>query len=124
MKRLSLENVLFEMKLLDEASLEKAKIVQNERGIHLKDALVITGVVSDHDMVTALSRQWDIPSVQTISEIEVDPSVLDKLPVSYLRKYAMVPVKMQHDTMVVAVHDPVEQEAFFDISRISHIPTT
>ncbi len=121
MKRLSLENVLFEMKLLDEASLEKAKIVQNERGIHLKDALVITGVVSDHDMVTALSRQWDIPSVQTISEIEVDPSVLDKLPVSYLRKYAMVPVKMQHDTMVVAVHDPVEQEAFFDISRIMHL---
>jgi general secretion pathway protein E len=121
MRRTSLENVLFEMQLLDEASLEKARSVQSERGIPLKDALVLTGAVTDHDMVSALSRQWDIPSVQTISALEVDPAVLDKLPVSYLRKYAMVPVKMLQDTMVVAVHDPVEQEAFFDISRIMHL---
>ncbi len=121
MRRTSLENVLFEMQLLDEASLEKARSVQSERGIGLKDALVLTGAVSDHDMISALSRQWDIPSVQTISALEVDPSVLDKLPVSYLRKYAMVPVRMQQDTMIVAVHDPVEQEAFFDISRIMHL---
>ena len=121
MKRTSLENVLFEMQLLDEASLEKARSVQSERGIALKDALVLIGAVTDHDMVNALSKQWDIPSVQTISALEVDPSVLDKLPVSYLRKYAMVPVKMLQDTMVVAVHDPVEQEAFFDISRIMHL---
>jgi general secretion pathway protein E len=121
MRRTSLENVLFEMQLLDEASLEKARSVQSERGIGLKEALVLTGAVTDHDMISALSRQWDIPSVQTISALEVDPSVLDKLPVSYLRKYAMVPVKMLQDTMVVAVHDPVEQEAFFDISRIMHL---
>ena len=121
MRRTSLENVLFEMQLLDEASLEKARSVQSERGIPLKDALVLTGAVTDHDMVSALSRQWDIPSVQTISALEGDPAVLDKLPVSYLRKYAMVPVKMLQDTMVVAVHDPVEQEAFFDISRIMHL---
>jgi len=121
MRRTSLENVLFEMQLLDEASLEKARSLQSERGIALKDALVLTGAISDHDMVSALSRQWDIPSVQTISALEVDPSVLDKLPVSYLRKYAMVPVKMLQDTMIVAVHDPVEQEAFFDISRIMHL---
>jgi general secretion pathway protein E len=121
MRRTSLENVLFEMQLLDEASLEKARSLQSERGIALKDALVLTGAISDHDMVSALSRQWDIPSVQTISALEVDPSVLDKLPVSYLRKYTMVPVKMLQDTMVVAVHDPVEQEAFFDISRIMHL---
>ncbi len=121
MRRTSLENVLFEMQLLDEASLEKARSLQSERGIGLKDALVLTGAVSDHDMISALSRQWDIPSVQTISALEVDPSVLDKLPVSYLRKYAMVPVRMQQDTMIVAVHDPVEQEAFFDISRIMHL---
>ena len=121
MRRTSLENVLFEMQLLDEASLEKARSVQSERGIALKDALVLTGAVTDHDMISALSRQWDIPSVQIISALEVDPSVLDKLPVSYLRKYAMVPVKMLQDTMIVAVHDPVEQEAFFDISRIMHL---
>ena len=121
MKKVNLESVLLDMQLLDETSLAKARTVQNERGIPLKDALVLVGALSDHDMVAALSRQWSIPFVPTIGEPEVDPSILDKLPVSYLRKYTLVPMKVQHDTMVVAVHDPSEQEAFFDISRIMHL---
>ena len=121
MRKVNLESVLLDMQLLDETSLAKARTVQNERGIPLKDALVLVGALSDHDMVAALSRQWSIPFVPTIGELEVDPSILDKLPVSYLRKYTLVPVKVQRDTMVVAVHDPSEQEAFFDISRIMHL---
>jgi len=121
MRRTSLEHVLLDMHLLDGESIEKARTIGSERGIPLKDALVLTGALTDHEMVSALSKQWDIPSVQTISELEVDPAVLDKLPVNYLRKYTMVPVKLLHDTMVVAVHDPSEQEAFFDISRILHL---
>ncbi|MGD0819836.1 MAG: type II secretion system ATPase GspE [Desulfomonilia bacterium] len=121
MTRTSLEHVLLDMHLLDGESIEKARAIVSERGIRLKDALVLTGALTDHEMISALSKQWDIPSVQTISELEVDPAVLDKLPVNYLRKYTMVPVKLLHDTMVVAVHDPSEQEAFFDISRILHL---
>ena len=121
MRKTSLEHVLLDMHLLDGESIEKARTIVSERGIPLKDALVLTGALTDHEMVSALSKQWDIPSVQTISELEVDPAVLDKLPVNYLRKYTMVPVKLLHDTMVVAVHDPSEQEAFFDISRILHL---
>ncbi len=121
MRRTSLEHVLLDMHLLDGESIEKARAIVSERGIPLKDALVLTGALTDHEMISALSKQWDIPSVQTISELEVDPAVLDKLPVNYLRKYTMVPVKLLHDTMVVAVHDPSEQEAFFDISRILHL---
>ena len=121
MRRTSLEHVLLDMHLLDGESIEKARTIVSERGIPLKDALVLTGALTDHEMISALAKQWDIPSVQTISVLEVDPAVLDKLPVNYLRKYTMVPVKLLHDTMVVAVHDPSEQEAFFDISRILHL---
>jgi Type II secretory pathway, ATPase PulE/Tfp pilus assembly pathway, ATPase PilB len=121
MKHVNLENVLFDMKLVDAASLEKARSVQGEKGIPLKEALVLVGALSDHDMVAALSRQWGLPFMPTLGEVEVDPSVLEKLPVGYLRKYVLVPIKVQHDSMVVAVHDPAEQEAFFDISRIMHL---
>jgi len=114
----SLERVLLDMKLLDEAALDKARLVQIDRGIPLKDALVLIGALTDHDMVSALGIQWNIPFMPTIGELEVDPVILDKLPVSYLRKYTLVPVKVLPDTIVVAVHDPAEQEAFFDISRI------
>lgn len=118
MRPASIESVLLDMKLLDEAALDKARLVQIDRGIPLKDALVLIGALTDHDMVSALGVQWNIPFMPTIGELEVDPVILDKLPVSYLRKYTLVPVKVQPDTIVVAVHDPAEQEAFFDISRI------
>jgi general secretion pathway protein E len=121
MRKRNLEQVLLEMHAIDGETIEKAKVLCSERGISMKEGLVLIGAVSDHDMVSALAKQWDIPSMQTIGELEVDPSILDKLPVSYLRKYTMVPVKVQHDTMVVAVHNPSEQDAFFDISRIMHL---
>jgi general secretion pathway protein E len=117
MRRTSLENVLLEMQVIDPSSMDRARQIVTEKGITLREALSSTGMVSDHDLVTALGRLWDLPVVQVIGDLEVDATLLDKLPVNYLRKYAMVPIKQQGDTMVVAVHDPAEQEAFFDITR-------
>ncbi len=109
------------MQAIEPSSLERAREIGLERGVPLREALIVSGMVGDHDMVTALGRQWDLPVMQSIGDLEVDPSVLDKLPVSYLRRYAMVPIKQQDDAMVVAVNDPAEQEPFFDISRILHL---
>jgi general secretion pathway protein E len=121
MRRTDLEQVLLEMQAVDSSSLERAREISVERGVPLRETLVSAGMVGDHDMAIALGRQWDLPVLQTIGDLEVDPAVLDKLPVSYLRKYSMVPVKQQGDVMIVAVHDPVEQEAFYDISRTLHL---
>ena len=109
MRRTDLEQVLLEMQAVDSSSLERAREISVERGVPLRETLVSAGMVGDHDMAIALGRQWDLPVLQTIGDLEVDPAVLDKLPVSYLRKYSMVPVKQQGDVMIVAVHDPVEQ---------------
>ncbi len=118
MKIQSLEEVLLEMNLVDEASLEKARSVQREKAVPLQDALLSTGVLSDYEMIQALSRQWNITLMTMIGEIEVDSSIIDTLPITFLRKYVMVPVKVQGDTMVVAVNDPTNQEPLFDISKI------
>jgi general secretion pathway protein E len=118
MKIQSLEKVLLEMSLVDDTSLEKARLFQKEKAVPLQDALLSTGVLSDHDMIQALSKQWNISLMNMIGEIDVDPSIIDKLPITFLRKYVMVPVKIQGDTMLVAVNDPTNQEPLFDISKI------
>ncbi|HOO36817.1 MAG TPA: type II secretion system ATPase GspE [Deltaproteobacteria bacterium] len=121
MKIQSLEEVLLEMSLIDESSLDKARSVQREKAVSLQDALLATGVLSDHDMIQALSKQWNISLLNMIGEIDVDPAIIDKLPITFLRKYIMVPVKVQGDIMVVAVNDPTNQEALFDISKIMEV---
>jgi len=114
----SLEEVLLDMNLLDEASLEKARSIQREKAVPLSDALLSSGILSDHDMIQALSKQWNITLMNIIGEIEVDPSIIDKLPITFLRKYVMVPVRSHGDSMVVAVNDPTNQGPLFDISKI------
>ena len=118
MKVQSLEEVLLDMNLLDEASLEKARSIQREKAVPLSDALLSSGILSDHDMIQALSKQWNITLMNIIGEIEVDPSIIDKLPITFLRKYVMVPVRSHGDSMVVAVNDPTNQGPLFDISKI------
>ena len=83
MKVQSLEEVLLDMNLLDEASLEKARSIQREKAVPLSDALLSSGILSDHDMIQALSQQWNISLMNIIGEIEVDPSIIDKLPITF-----------------------------------------
>ncbi|MDT8273553.1 MAG: type II secretion system ATPase GspE [Desulfomonilia bacterium] len=118
MKIQNLEGVLLDMHLIDEAALEKARQVQLDKAVPLQEALLLTGALNDSDVLQALSRLWDIPLVQIISELEVDPAILDKLPVSFLRRYSMVPIKHQDNTLLVAVHNPADQEPLFDITKI------
>ncbi|HON37250.1 MAG: type II secretion system ATPase GspE [Desulfomonilia bacterium] len=121
MKIQSLEQVLVEMQLVDDSGLDKAKSVQREKALPLRDALLSAGVLSDHDLLQALARLWNIPLMNKIEEIEVDPSIVDVLPITFLRKYTMVPVKLNADMMEVAVNDPTDQEPLFDIAKILNI---
>ncbi|HPX18638.1 MAG TPA: type II secretion system ATPase GspE [Deltaproteobacteria bacterium] len=121
MKIQSLEQVLVEMELVDDSGLDKAKSVQREKALPLRDALLSAGVLSDHDLLQALARLWNIPLMNKIEEIEVDPSIVDVLPITFLRKYTMVPVKLNADMMEVAVNDPTDQEPLFDIAKILNI---
>ncbi|MCK9264577.1 MAG: type II secretion system ATPase GspE [Desulfomonilia bacterium] len=121
MKIQSLEQVLVEMRLVDDSGLDKAKSVQREKALPLHDALLSAGVLSDHDLLQALARLWNIPLINKIEEVEVDPSIVDVLPITFLRKYTMVPVRLHADMMEVAVNDPTDQEPLFDIAKILNI---
>lgn len=113
----SLETVLLEKKLIDAFGLEKARTLQQERGLSLREALLASGVLEEHGLMQALATQWELEFRLIIVDSEVDPSVLDKLPVPFLRKYLMVPVEIAEGRLVVAVNDPTEQEPLFDIAK-------
>ena len=121
MKIPSLEQVLLDMQLVDDSGLDKARGVQKEKALPLQDALLLAGVLSDQDLLKALSRLWNIPLMSSLEEIEVDPAIVDVLPITFLRKYTMVPVRLNADMLEVAVNDPADQGPLFDIAKILDI---
>ena len=83
----------------------------------MKDALVDAGIINDIELLKAISKSWGIEFIHMLSDIEVDPVILDRIPVTFLRRYNMVPVRWQGDTLIVAVNDPMDQDPFYDIGR-------
>ncbi len=114
----NLEAVLLAKNLVDEISLGKAKTLQREKSMRLQDALTAAGVITEHELMEALAAQWGLEYAPVIADADIDPVVLDRLPVAFLRRYVMVPVRWENDAMTVAVNDPAEQEPLFDISRM------
>jgi general secretion pathway protein E len=113
----SLEQVVISHNLANEELLQKALLTQKQRGGSLKDALVDSGKINDVELLKAISKAWGIEFMHMLGDLEIDPSILDRLPVTFLRRYNMVPFKWQGDTLVVAVNDPMDQDPFFDIGK-------
>jgi len=113
----SLESVLLQKKLIDEFALSKARDLKQERGLSLREALLSSGAVDEHGLLQALAVQWELDYWPVIADCEIDPAVLDKLTVPFLRRYLMVPVALSEGRLVVAVNDPTEQDALFDIAK-------
>ncbi|MCD6569329.1 MAG: type II secretion system ATPase GspE [Deltaproteobacteria bacterium] len=117
MKFSPIEKILLTSDVIDQASLDKARSIQKEKGGEIKDILTQMGTLTEVDIIQAFSKGWDIEFIPAIGEIEVDPAILDKIPITFLRRYNIVPIKWQGDTMIIAVNDPMEQDPAFDISR-------
>ncbi len=113
----SLEQVVISQNLATEETLQKALLAQKQKGGSLKDALVDSGAINDVEILKAISKAWGIEFVHMLGDLEVDPAILDKLPVTFLRRYNMVPFKWQGDTLIVAVNDPMDQDPFYDIGK-------
>ena len=113
----SLEQVVISQNLANDETLQKALLAQKQKGCSLKDALVDCCTISDVELLKAISKAWGIEFMHMLGDLEVDPAILDRLPVTFLRRYNMVPFKWQGDTLLVAVNDPMDQDPFYDIGK-------
>ncbi len=113
----SIEDVLVDSKIINEAVLENARRLKKEKGGNIKDILIQMGHAKEMDILKAQADQWDL-EVLPVIETEVDAGILDKLSVGFLRRYVMVPLRIDKERLVLALNDPLEQEAVFDISKV------
>jgi type IV pilus assembly protein PilB len=76
--------------------------------------LIKQGLISEHDLVSFLSRQYGVPTIN-LNEYEIDPAVVKIIPPEVVQKYNLVPVNRAGSTLIVAVSDPSNLFAIEDI---------
>ncbi|MFM2591041.1 GspE/PulE family protein [Vibrio sp. TBV020] len=105
--RKRLGDLLVEEGIITEQQVEQALNAQKTTGRKLGAALIELGFLSEHQMLTFLSQQLDIPLID-LSRADVDVEAVQLLPEVHARRLRALVIGRQIDTLRVAMSDPAD----------------
>jgi general secretion pathway protein E len=106
--------------------LEECVKIQTAEGGRIGDILLRKKYVMPHEVMRALCHQIDLPYVEDLRPNEIDPKLVDKLPINYARSREVLPIERADTHVTVAVSDPFNLESLEDIRVLfssTHIKT-
>jgi type IV pilus assembly protein PilB len=109
-----LGQLLLSSNIISEDQLKEALTLQRREGGRLGTNLVELGHITEEKLVTFLSRQYGVSSVN-LSDFKVDQSVLKLVPIDIAGKYLIMPVARVGATLTIAMADPSNVFAIDDV---------
>ena len=106
-ERKRLGEILLEMNLLNGEQLKLALEKSAKNKVLLGAFLLSEGFINEEQMAQALANQFGLRCVDLSQWDEIDPLALKMIPEAVVRKHHVLPLQMQNDKLVVAVHDPL-----------------
>jgi type IV pilus assembly protein PilB len=104
---LRLGEILLEKGLITPAQLEAAVKKQQESKEYLGNILVESGQIAEKELLYVLAEQQNIPFVD-FRDVSVADDVVARVPAKFARHYKIMPLKMQDDTLTVAIANPFD----------------
>lgn len=107
--RKSLGEILVESSALTEDQLNEALSYQGEgKGKKkLGEILIDKEYISEEDMLKALAFQLDLPYYDRLPISDIDPALVDNIPIQFSRDNLILPVARDDFNVTVAVADPL-----------------
>jgi type IV pilus assembly protein PilB len=115
-RRVRLGELLVEAGLISQAQLQQALEQQNATGERLGKVLVSMGVATQDSIARAVASQLGIEYVN-LQTTTIAEDVLTALPEPLIRRYQVVPVRLEEDALVLGMVDPLDIVALDDIRR-------
>ncbi|MCR4287079.1 MAG: type IV-A pilus assembly ATPase PilB [Deltaproteobacteria bacterium] len=110
--------LLLREKLITPDQLKNAIEEQKKSGGRLGYNLTRLGFISEKDLISFLSRQYGIPTIDLTSQ-EIEHEIVKLIPEDVAKKYQVVPVSRNGSTLVVAMADPSNIFAIDDIKFLT-----
>ncbi|MDP8258576.1 MAG: ATPase, T2SS/T4P/T4SS family [Candidatus Aadella gelida] len=111
-------DILLDKKLITEDQAIEVIKEQKESGISLQDALLKRSAVSDEDLAKAIGEQLNIPYVR-LTEEEIDVQAVKMVPEEIARKYKAVPVRIEGESLYVALVSPLNLPARDEMKHVT-----
>ena len=113
-----LGELLIERNIINKAQLEKALMLQRERGGLIGEILVELGFVKEEDIAQALTAQYGFPYLP-LGSYEINSDVVNILPVRVARQYLLIPIDKIGNNLTLAMSNPLNVQAIEDVEMIT-----
>lgn len=117
-KRLRLGDVLTRAGLIDAATLERMLEKGKAQKLKLGEILVKEGILEEETILRAIAEIVGVPFVK-LKNYVVDKEAAKSLPEAICRKYHVIPITRERDTLVVSMTDPFDLELIDDLAKSS-----
>lgn len=103
---------------ITEEELQKGLKQQKISGDPLGSTIVKLGLLTEHDLVTILSQQLDIPYL-FLENYLFDPATVKLIPEDYARHNRVIPLFQIENTLTIGISDPSHIDIFDELSRMT-----
>ena len=107
LQRKTIGQILVESEAISEEQLSSALEKQVDSGSKIGEILVEHSLVSEEDMLRALAYQLDLPYYARLPVNDIDPTLVDSIPIAFCRDNKILPVAKDDFNVTVAVADPL-----------------
>jgi len=99
-------DALLSRNLVTKEQLDEALAIQREKGGSLQKILVERDLVSERDLLSAMSQGLGIPPI-SLARLKIDPSLKGLISRDLAMQYQLIPVSCIGQTLTVAMADPL-----------------
>ncbi len=117
-----LGTILSERFNLSEEKLLEALSLQQTKGGRLGETLMRLRAIQEDELLQALAYQFELPWMPQLEMSRIDQAFVKKIPISFARRYRVLPLWMDEGSVVVATTDPMETAAFDDLRLLLGVP--
>ncbi len=103
---------------ITDEQLEKGLKQQKTSGDPLGTTIVKLGFLTEHDLVTSLGQQLDIPYL-FLENYLFDPATVKLIPEDYARHNRVIPLFQIENTLTIGIADPSHIDIFDELSRMT-----
>ncbi|KKS59955.1 MAG: Type IV-A pilus assembly ATPase PilB, partial [candidate division WWE3 bacterium GW2011_GWB1_42_41] len=109
-------DVLYEKKLINSDQLAAIKFENVNTGKSVEQVVKDRGYVKAEDFAEALGVVYNVPFI-TLTAEQVDPSLMDLVPLNVAKKYRFVPFELKENKLSLAMIDPLDLQTIDFIER-------
>jgi general secretion pathway protein E len=84
---------------------------QEERGGRFGEALIYLKVCGEEQVLIALAAQLELPYQPRLGAEEISQDLIGKVPINFAKQTRLMPLRMEHGGVVVAMADPLDTGA-------------